>query len=302
MDNRKKYNGIEFDNDLNINTYEAFFRNLDPQTGRWWQIDPKTENMEMWSPYVSNYNNPITYQDFLGDEPDGGGEGDPPTGFLSGLKNSFVGVFSSIGNTIAHPIDAFNGMKNESIGTRLERAANMGTMGNYGFVKDLVVNTSNSGVPYALGHAVGSTAANATVAVVTDGAVRGVKGVAAIGKSENSTTLFRGVNESRPEFNNALNGKAIPKGGNATPAEHNAGNTNSPFTSWTTNRAVAENYALRPNGNGVVLETTVPKSSTIKSPNTKIVNLKQSPGTRVSESEVLLKKVTNAKVTPIFNY
>jgi RHS repeat-associated protein len=69
MDNRKKYNGIEFDNDLDINTYEAPLRDLDPQIGRWWQIDPLTEKMEMWSPYTSNYDNPIRYSDPKGDEP-----------------------------------------------------------------------------------------------------------------------------------------------------------------------------------------------------------------------------------------
>jgi len=65
----KKYNGIELNDDLGLNTYDAFFRNLDPQIGRWWQIDPKIESMEMWSPYASNYNNPIRFSDPLGDEP-----------------------------------------------------------------------------------------------------------------------------------------------------------------------------------------------------------------------------------------
>jgi RHS repeat-associated protein len=69
MDNRKKYNGIEFNNDLDINTYEAPLRDLDPQIGRWWQIDPLTEKMEMWSPYTSNYDNPIRFSDPNGDEP-----------------------------------------------------------------------------------------------------------------------------------------------------------------------------------------------------------------------------------------
>ena len=39
-------------------------RELDPQMGRWWQIDPKVDNMEMWSPYVSNYNNPFKYSEY----------------------------------------------------------------------------------------------------------------------------------------------------------------------------------------------------------------------------------------------
>jgi RHS repeat-associated protein len=66
-ENKKKYNGIEFTDELDLNLYEAQLRSLDPQIGKWYQIDPKIENMEMWSPYVSNYDNPIRYNDFLGD-------------------------------------------------------------------------------------------------------------------------------------------------------------------------------------------------------------------------------------------
>jgi RHS repeat-associated protein len=70
LENKKKYNGIEFDNDLGINTYEAFYRDLDPQIGRWWQIDPKIEEeQESFSPYSSMLNNPIRYDDPKGDCP-----------------------------------------------------------------------------------------------------------------------------------------------------------------------------------------------------------------------------------------
>jgi len=69
LENDKKYNGIELNEDLGLGTYDAFFRNLDPQIGRWWQIDPKIESMEMWSPYASNFDNPIRFSDPLGDEP-----------------------------------------------------------------------------------------------------------------------------------------------------------------------------------------------------------------------------------------
>ena len=73
-ENKFKYNGIEKEDGLGIEIYDAQLRELDPQIGRWWQIDPKTENMEMWSPYASNYDNPIRFfirfidllhQDFL---------------------------------------------------------------------------------------------------------------------------------------------------------------------------------------------------------------------------------------------
>ena len=49
-ENRHKYNDIEQNNDLDLNMYDAFFRNFDPQIGRWWQIDPKLSHWE--SPYT----------------------------------------------------------------------------------------------------------------------------------------------------------------------------------------------------------------------------------------------------------
>ena len=70
VENKKKYNGIEFENDLDLNIYDAQFRELDAQTGKWWQVDPKTDEMYMWSTYASNFDNPIRYEDPLGDTPD----------------------------------------------------------------------------------------------------------------------------------------------------------------------------------------------------------------------------------------
>lgn len=60
------------------------------------------------------------------------------------------------------------------------------------------------------------------------------KGTSAASTSE-STTLYRGVNNTSPVYENATQGTAIPKGGNATAVEHNGGNTNCNFTSGTTN-------------------------------------------------------------------
>jgi RHS repeat-associated protein len=72
-ENRYKFNGIEKLDDLGLEMYDAQFREHDPQIGRWWQIDPKAdeENFESWSPYNNNYDNPISYFDYLGDAPDG---------------------------------------------------------------------------------------------------------------------------------------------------------------------------------------------------------------------------------------
>lgn len=65
IENRKKFNGIEHTTELDMNQYDAFYRNADPQIGRWWQIDPKPNMGE--SPYAMMGNNPILNTDFLGD-------------------------------------------------------------------------------------------------------------------------------------------------------------------------------------------------------------------------------------------
>ncbi|PVD49288.1 hypothetical protein DC498_25810 [Terrimonas sp.] len=64
-ENRKKFNGIEHTTEFDLNTYDAFYRNADPQIGRWWQIDPKPN--EMQSLYSMMGNNPISNADPLGD-------------------------------------------------------------------------------------------------------------------------------------------------------------------------------------------------------------------------------------------
>ena len=65
-ENKKKYQGYEFNSDFDLNLYESFYRTHDPQLGRFWQIDPKPYFPE--SPYVAMGNNPIKNIDILGDE------------------------------------------------------------------------------------------------------------------------------------------------------------------------------------------------------------------------------------------
>ncbi|MBL7746164.1 MAG: hypothetical protein JNM19_01945 [Chitinophagaceae bacterium] len=64
-ENKKKFNGIEHTTEFDLHTYDAFFRNADPQIGRWWQIDPKPNMTE--SPYIMMGNNPLSKNDPLGD-------------------------------------------------------------------------------------------------------------------------------------------------------------------------------------------------------------------------------------------
>jgi len=68
LDNDYKFNGIEEQDEFDLNIYAAFYRNLDPSLGRWWQIDPKSEEYHSWTPYNSMGDNPIGIMDPLGDE------------------------------------------------------------------------------------------------------------------------------------------------------------------------------------------------------------------------------------------
>ncbi|TAE08327.1 MAG: hypothetical protein EAY72_13450, partial [Bacteroidetes bacterium] len=82
LENKRKYNGIEQNEDLDLNVYDAFYRTYDTQIGRWWQIDPKAERAESWSPYAANFDNPISFNDPLGDY--------PPSDGNSNLVNSIT--------------------------------------------------------------------------------------------------------------------------------------------------------------------------------------------------------------------
>jgi len=64
---RYGFNGIEHVDDFDLNVNMAFYRTLDPTTGRWWQVDPKAEMYHSWSPYISMGNSPMVQIDPQGD-------------------------------------------------------------------------------------------------------------------------------------------------------------------------------------------------------------------------------------------
>jgi len=68
-ENRFNYNGIEQTTEIGLNQYDALYRTLDPQIGRWWQMDPAAFDYTGISPYNSNFNNPMSFADPDGDDP-----------------------------------------------------------------------------------------------------------------------------------------------------------------------------------------------------------------------------------------
>jgi len=67
FDYRYKFNGIERINDLSLGIDLAFYRGHDPITGRWMQVDPKTEYLLGFTPYNAMNNNPVSVIDPHGD-------------------------------------------------------------------------------------------------------------------------------------------------------------------------------------------------------------------------------------------
>lgn len=123
-----------------------------------------------------------------------------------------------------------------------------------------------------------------------------------------SVTLYRGVNSTNVNFHEATNGIVMPNlkwwqfwRRSATAYEQNViqGATLwSKYTSWTTDLEVAENFALRTSGKGVIIKVEVPFTETVPSPNLKQVVLVRN-GKLVSESEVLLRGKVKGKVTMV---
>jgi hypothetical protein len=77
--------------------------------------------------------------------------------------------------------------------------------------------------------------------------------------SENPTTLlFRGVHARHPAIDAARKGLVVPgdANGTVTPEQHNRGGVseNSPYTSWTFDREIAESHADDYGRDGVILK------------------------------------------------
>jgi RHS repeat-associated protein len=228
--NKKKYNGIDWQDDLGLNEYDAFFRDLDPQTGRWWQIDPEIENMEGWSPYASNYDNPITFSDPMGDEPDEA-DGGPGDGIINALADIGRKVVMVAGGAInawssnqilgAGRVDV-NEMSGLSYGDKL--AAKAGQV--IGDVASIVTGLSEIGAGGAgsiasLGIAspVGVAVAAHGVSSIGMGATNLIKGVLnPVKKDEGSSSgrKFDGKNDtqsktSKEAFNKAKDQNGVPR-------------------------------------------------------------------------------------------
>src|SRR5699024_8453921 len=58
-----KFNGMEWQDEFDVNVYDFGARNYDPALGRWMNIDPLAEMMRRHSPYNYAFNNPVFFMD-----------------------------------------------------------------------------------------------------------------------------------------------------------------------------------------------------------------------------------------------
>jgi RHS repeat-associated protein len=108
IDNKYQYNGIERNNDFDLNIDFTFFRGYDSSTGRWLQVDPKPNIQH--SLYASRGNNPLIITDVLGDTLRGVNDRSAQR-LQSIIRGSFgdskagkatAGLFKIKGNTFEH--------------------------------------------------------------------------------------------------------------------------------------------------------------------------------------------------------
>ena len=62
-DNRFRYNGKEYQNDLGFEWYDYGARFYDPALARWHSMDPMAEMGRRWSPYCYGFDNPMRFED-----------------------------------------------------------------------------------------------------------------------------------------------------------------------------------------------------------------------------------------------
>lgn len=279
--------------------YDFGARTYMPDVGRWMSIDPLAELSPDLTPFRFAFNNPISFTD--------------PTGMYEDDYDDFAGHFDidfSPDNWNSSRSDFWNILNFRwDIDIDIRSGSHNASGSQDDFMADMAseysseANESGSQVEQNCCMYQSLTRAilpRISIPIIEGSAIR-LAGLWALplmlngdaadtsdpSKRDNTLILYRGVYVDHPDYANALKGKAVPRSGNATPKQHNEGESRSNYTSWTIYPSVADKFGGRKGRGGVVLTKTFKWSEITPSPD------------KFQQGELLIRGVvTGAIVTP----
>ena len=314
------FGGKELQTELDLGWSDFGTRCLDTWSGKWLGVDILAEAKPFMSPYSYGLGNPIRFSDPSGmieEDQDGlmsvstslwgrdvsGGEN---TGAV--LSSNFLSEGQRARDTETYTFNEYAGHEvsrevtdngvdityaGSFIGGRNSCCPTWVVNGARAALGFMAVDTytpdpTDGFWPKWAAYAMGTTAAGAVLFAHSRTGTDD-KPISITGNNDDSMlTLHRGVHIGHPDFANALNGMAVPRGLNvgSLDADAHNGGAISGFTSWSLSLAVANYHANKAGAGGVVLTQQFLSSQTFPSPD------------NYSELEILVPGiVTGARVS-----
>jgi RHS repeat-associated protein len=264
----------EFIDGSGLELYMTDFRNYDPQLGRFQTIDILAEWALDISPYVFAYNNPILFNDPLGLVSDTAQRGFVNTATDCEVLPEVVVVGTK------KPSQTQSFLNTPLYLNNLPNTENFNPDGYrpLSTPKEIGLEKAPRGLPIVQFGA----AAGMTIVFTLLPLSAGPKNMPGgdemyylrrtsyfdpfprpkppFTNDNSSIILYRGVHAKHDDIANARKGVAVPWGGHSSVIDHNLGNNQSIFTSWTVYKNVAAKMAGRRGWGGVILSKRFKRS------------------------------------------